>query len=536
MNVTELITELSDPRAYSHDVESVEIKQTHISVVFLAGERVYKIRKAIKLPFLDFSSLEQRRVDCEREVELNQRLAPDVYFGTVPITVRDGRLQMEGSGEVVEWAVKMRRLPDAATLKQRLLRDEVTVETMDLLGRRLAEFHASASSGPRIAAFARFDALRHNVMDNFQLKGADAFSPPVIFKSLVELTRQRLETLRPLIEWRAEQGIPRDTHGDLRLDHVYYFPDRSPPEDLCIIDCIEFNDALRFADPVSDVAFLIMDLKFQGRPDLARALTKAYFHATGDTEGRQLLSLYVSYRAAVRAKVNSLEATEPEIPEGDRMLAADRARAHWLLALSELQIPSSRPCLIVVSGLPGTGKTTLALGLAAEAACHVIRTDLVRKELAGIPELSSGGAAVQAGIYADTWTERTYAECLSRAIDLLQRGQRVIVDGTFSREVYRLQFLEAARHLAVPFLLLNCQTGSQLIRQRLDARSGDASDADWRIYQAVAEKWENTGMVTARVTRMIDTDQSELAVTVATSVLRTEGLLDPLTSATGSMP
>ena len=532
MNVTELIAELSDPRVYAHDVETVETRQTHISVVFLAGEWVYKIRKAVKLPFLDFSSLEQRRADCEREVELNRRLAPYIYLGTVPITARAGRLEMEGSGVVVEWAVKMRRLPDTATLKHRLLQNDLGVETMNLLGGRLAEFHLRPSSGPHIVAFARFDAVRRNVMDNFQWESneKDAHSRRVSLERLVELTRQRLETLRPLIEWRAEHGVPRDTHGDLRLDHVYLFPDRTPPDDLCIIDCIEFNDGFRFADPVSDIAFLIMDLKFHGRRDLARTLIEAYFDATADTKGRQLLPLYVSYRAAVRAKVNSLTATDPEIPQDDRQLAADHARAHWMLALSELQDPQSRPCLIVVSGLPGTGKTTLARRLAADAKCHVIRTDIVRKELAGIPELSPGGAAVRSGIYSDSWTRRTYTECVNRTMALLQQGERVLVDGTFSCEEHRLQFLDAANRVAVPFLLLNCQADSQLIRQRLAARRGDASDADWRIYLAVAENWEPAGKVTSRYTRMIDTDQYERATILATDVLRAEELLDPLTT------
>ena len=173
--------------------------------------------------------------------------------------------------------------------------------------------------------------------------------------------------------------MPRDTHGDLHLDHVYLFPDRAPPADLVIIDCIEFNERFRFADPVADMAFLVMDLAFHGRRDLARAFADAYFRASGDEEGRALLPFYTAYRAAVRGKVEGMELAEREVPEAERAAALVRARAHWLLALGELEEPGRRPCLVLVGGLPGTGKSTLARGLAEQAGFTVIRSDLVRR-------------------------------------------------------------------------------------------------------------------------------------------------------------
>ncbi len=177
---------------------------------------------------------------------------------------------------------------------------------------------------------------------------------------LRELTEQQLAQLGPLIEARAERGSPCDTHGDLHLDHVYRFPDRPPPESLAIIDCIEFNERFRFADPVADMAFLCMDLRFHAQPDLAKTFADAYFTAAGDGEGRALLPFYTAYRAAVRGKVEGFELREAEVPAEEKASALARARAHWLLALGQLEAPARRPCLVLIGGLPGTGKSTLA--------------------------------------------------------------------------------------------------------------------------------------------------------------------------------
>ncbi len=528
MDITSLIAELSKPEIYPHDVQRVELRQTHISVICLTDDVVYKIRKPVKFSFLDFSTLAQRRFDCEREVELNQRLAPDVYLGIVPIVRRNGRVSVEGPGEIIDWAVKMNRLPDSATLEHRLQRGEVGPEMIGLLGRRLAAFHAAAASGAHIAEYGRYEAISHNVLENLEVVqgNGDAVIDSEQLARLTQLIRQRLESDRELIDRRKERGVPRDTHGDLRLDHVYFFPDRLPPADLCVIDCIEFNDAFRYADPVADIAFLIMDLKYHGHPELARRLTDEYFLAAGDEEGRQLLPLYVSYRAAVRAKVATLALAESEIPEAERKAASERARGLWLLALSELEAPWRRPCLVLVGGLQGTGKTTLARGLAEVAGFTVIRTDVVRKELIEESQRSSPGRTNTVGIYAEEHIDQTYDECLRRAVELLRRGRRVIVDATFSREVQRQRFLDAARRLGMPGYFLNCQADSEIVHRRLDERSGDASDADWQVYQTSVSKWEKAGNSTARVMTLVDCGQSaEAARDFAVDVLRKADLL-----------
>jgi aminoglycoside phosphotransferase family enzyme/predicted kinase len=434
---------------------------------------------------------------------------------------------VEGNGEAVEWAVKMRRLPDEATLQSRLQREEVGVGVVEALAQKIATFHAEAQSGPRVAAFGRFEAVAGNVRENFEQSVAHVGTTvsEAVFARAQALTEEALTRHRPLIEGRAERGVPRDTHGDLRLGHVYYFPDREPPGDLIIIDCIEFNERFRFADPVADMAFLVMGLKFQGYRDLARAFTEAYFRASGDGEGRALVPFYTAYRAAVRGKVEGLKLARPEISEADRALALGKARGSWLVALGELEESSRKPCLVLVGGLPGTGKSTLARGLAERAGFCVIRSDVVRKELAGLTDKEQGPSAFGEGIYAAEWTERTYAECLRRSEGLLFEGNRVLVDANFREEAWRRAFLQAATRSGVPGTLLICQAEPTVVGERLASRRGDASDADWPVYLKAAETWEEPGLRTRSALQTVATGGSvEDALSQAIEVLRLRGV------------
>jgi aminoglycoside phosphotransferase family enzyme len=219
-----------------------------------------------------------------------------------------------------------------------------------------------------------------------------------VFERVQALTEESLIRHQSLIERRAECNVPRDTHGDLRLGHVYYFSKRKPPGDLVVIDCIEFSERYRFADPVSDMAFLYMGLIAQGRRDLAQSFAEEYSFASQDYKGRTLVPFYTSYRAAVRGKVEGLKLDRPEMPESDRALALSKAKSSWILALSLLETPSRKPCFLLIGGLPGTGKSTLANALAENAGFRVVRSDVVRKQLAGVGEEESRSTFGQ-GIY-----------------------------------------------------------------------------------------------------------------------------------------
>lgn len=500
---------LSDPGAYPHPVGEVSVLHTHISMVFLAGDFAYKVKKPVELGFLDFTTLEKRRTDCEDEVRLNRRLAPTVYLGVVPIIRLDGGVRVGGGGPAFEYAVKMKRLPEEATLRARMRRGAVERSEVEELGRRVARFHRDADSDDEIARYGRFEVVAGNARENFEQ--TEGFRGQTVsrgvWRTLRELTERHLEEHRDLIERRARPGVIRDTHGDLHLEHVYRFPDREPPEDLVVIDCLEFNARFRYADPVSDAAFLAMDLAFHGRSDLADAFAEAYFGATGDEEGRALLPFYTAYRAVVRGKVESFQLGEEEVPEQQRWQNLQRARAHFLLALGRLAAPSERPALVLTAGLPATGKSHLSSGLADRAGFERVASDEVRKELAGLEPKESAAAPLDEGLYTPEWSERVYAVCLERAEEALFEGRRAVVDATFQKAKTRRAYLDAARAWGVPAVLLVCETPAKEVRRRLKRRAEEprVSDADWEIYRAVAERWNGVEESPTRTVRRIDT-------------------------------
>lgn len=509
MNIAEMIAALSEPNAYPFPVEDVEVRQTHISAVFLVGEYVYKVKKPVNLGFLDFSTLERRYHFCHEEVRLNRRLAPEVYRGVVPIVrTPHGGLKVEADGPPIEWAVKMKRLPDHATLLAYLERDAIPPALVEKVAEHMATFHAQAERGPHIAASGRFEVVAGNARENFiqsQTHVGITVAAEVLAR-LQALTETHLNALHPLINARAARGIPCDTHGDLHLNHIYYFPDQQSPNDLIAIDCVEFADRFRHADPIADIAFLAMDFAFHNRRDLSKLLCENYLRAANDPDGGALLPFYIAYRAMVRAKVEGIELTEKEIPAAERESAQRRAQAHWLLALGELEIPLRRPALILMAGLPGSGKSTLARALTEQANFQLLRTDVVRKELAGLPPEATTRDAQDSGIYTPEWTERTYNECRHRAEHILRQGGRVIVDANFPDEHRRWAFVQLAHQLAIPVLILWCRVSRDVAKQRILDRRGDASDATTRTFDALEARWQPFGNATGRYVQEIPAD------------------------------
>jgi len=520
MTLERIVADLSRPEAYPFPVDRVEVRHTHISVVFLAGDRAVKIKKAVRFSFLDYSTLKLRRHYCEEEVRLNRRWAPSVYEGVVGIVERDGRLRLGGPGKVVEHAVLMRRLPDEASLRERVRASRCDRNLAESLGRRVAEVHARSERSPVISSFARFPGVARNARGN--LRESKALVGRVLSRKVYDRISARLEAelrrLKGLINARADRGLPCDTHGDLRLEHVYHFPGRPPPDDLLVLDGIEFNERFRFADPVADMAFLAMDFALQGRPDLTRAFAQAYFEASGDEEGRTLLPFYMSYRAAVRGKVQGLKSLSRGIPPRDREDARRRSRPFWLRALADLEPPVRKPCLVLMSGLPGTGKTALAKHLARRAGFVLIRTDVVRKRMVG--------RGADRDLYTAEGTRKAYEECLSRARRSLLQGRRVLVDAGFRTESTRGLFAQAARDLALPLILFHCSAPRGTVRSRLAGRQGDASDADWAVYRKLARQWEKFGPSLRDAVAEIDASGTvEDSAGQAVGALRRAGLL-----------
>lgn len=470
-------------------MDAIDIVETHISTVILVGDDVYKIKKRVNLGFVDFTTLASREHFCREEVRLNRRLAPDVYRGVVPI---------RRAGEIEDWAVRMRRLPAEATLESRLRAGRLDARHLDEVARVMAHFHAHAETNAEICAGGSFATVANNCRENFDQTGPSC-SP--VWERVRHATELALEAARPRIEQRAALGVPRDTHGDLRLGHVYLLT-----TGVTIIDCVEFAPRFRHADPVADTAFLTMELHAEGRPDLAAAFSDAWFSASGD-DGDDLLEFYVAYRSVVRAKVRGMEAAQVGIRPAQRARAALRARGHWLLALARLEPAARRPGLLVLCGLPGTGKSTLAAHLAADHGFHVVRTDVVRQEI---------GCAD----YSDASKALVDAATLARVGTLLDDGRRVVVDAGLWTAGRRVPFVAAAHDRMLPRAIVPCEADRDEVRRRLRLRQGDASDADWRVYESAEALWEPADAEPIR-TDVDDGGRSALRATLRSTGLAT---------------
>jgi aminoglycoside phosphotransferase family enzyme/predicted kinase len=478
-----LIAAMMRPDFYPEHPPSVELRQTHISWVLLAGDFVYKIKKPLSFSFVDYSTLARRRHFCEEEVRLNRRLSHGVYLGVVPIVTRDGGFavgddESHKAGRVAEYAVKMRRLPEYRMLDRLVAEHKADREMIRRLARRLAAFHADAAVEPSRGGPA---AVWKMFADNFEeirrlpegTIGADELG------ALERYCRAFIANHWALLGRRAAAGRFREGHGDLRCEHVC-FADGG----LEIIDCVEFNQRLRYGDVACDLAFLAMDLERLGAPALAHELVSAYAEASGgDDELPTLMPLYKCYRACVRGKVEALKAKEHDVPPGEREKAIALARRYFKLASQYAQ--HTRPGLIIVCGMSATGKSTLASRLAGQTGFAVLNSDVIRKTLAGIAPTTSARTDWNEGVYDDRSTQRTYSEMLARARTELRAGRGVIADATFRDPHHRRMFVELAGEAAVPILFVECRAGETEVMRRLadrDRKRGSVSDATPAIY------------------------------------------------------
>ena len=306
---------MGNPDFYPHAVSTIEQRDTHISKVFLTGNYAYKIKKPINLEFLDFTTLDKRQHFCRQEIDLNRRLAPDVYLDVVPITFKDGRYHMTGTGSIIEYAVKMRQLAEAGSMLNLLRRRKLENGSVDKLAGVLAKFYSQASTSESINTVGSRETLRINCEENF--RQTEKFVPEIIdermFLIIQAATRAFLQRRKALFQRRVEHGKIRDCHGDLRTGHIYF------ADDIQIIDCIEFNNRFRYADITSDLAFLAMDLDFEESPRTAQHLMNTYLEYTKDEEMLILLDFYKCYRAYVRVKVNCFHLQEKDLLANARL-------------------------------------------------------------------------------------------------------------------------------------------------------------------------------------------------------------------------
>ena len=325
-----VVEALLKPQAYPHEPQEIELVQTQMSFLFLTGEYVYKVKKPVNLGYLDYTTLEKRRFFCHQEVELNNRLCPDAYLGVVAITGEKGEIHIEGEGSTIEYAVKMRQLPQNRMMDVLLLNGQVNQQMASKVADKLANFHQKAQTNPEIAAFGRLSAIRQNCDENFvQTEKYIGISiPPAAYNRVKNYTYDFIRDNSSLFHKRVREGEVKDCHGDLHAAHICFV------DDICIYDCIEFNDRFRYCDVASEVAFLAMDIDRYQRADLSRHFVNTYVELIHDEELSKLLDFYKCYRAYVRGKVESFKLDDRLISDDEKAKALENAQRYFQLAES----------------------------------------------------------------------------------------------------------------------------------------------------------------------------------------------------------
>jgi aminoglycoside phosphotransferase family enzyme/predicted kinase len=470
----QLVNTLCAPGYFPHKPKTEE---THISWVLLTGQDAYKIKKSVDLGFLDFSTLEKRRFFCTEELRLNRRLAPELYLDVVAI---GGNPEEPVLGKVpaIEYAVHMRRFTQSSLMDRMLARGLVTAGHIDKLASLIADFHSSLPGATKDSPYCATTEIEKEALDNFS-QLPHLFSEPedlAMLKTVREASVQSFSQCEPLFRQRAAAGYLRECHGDLHLGNIVVLDDKPTP-----FDCIEFSPALRWIDVISETSFTVMDLLRRGQPHFAWRLLNAYLEITGDYSGVGVLRFYLAYRAMVRAKIAAIRASQREAK-----IKMELKSCRSYLRLAHSCLTRRRPAVIITQGLPGCGKSTFAQIALERLGAIRIRSDVERKRLFGMTALADSKALLDADIYSEDATLRTYARLNELARGILAAGFTVIVDAAFVLRTEREIFRALAHEHDVPFVIATVQTDSALLAERLALRSSkgnDASEADISVVQ-----------------------------------------------------
>ncbi|HSD93429.1 MAG TPA: AAA family ATPase [Methyloceanibacter sp.] len=473
---------MARPEAYGLEAATVKRIETHASIVFLAGDFAYKVKRAVKYPFLDFSSLEKRCQACLNELRVNRRTAPQLYLDVIPVTLgEDGALRLGGEGEAVEWVLRMHRF-DQANLYDRMAGEgRLSVAAMQPLAEVIARFHASADR--MLSPNRAVPALEAVLNDNEASFAADPeIIPQDAARELAGRSREGLAAVAPLLEARARSGYVRHCHGDLHLRNIVELDDTP-----VLFDAIEFDDRLATIDVLYDLAFLLMDLGKRELGQHANSLLNAYLDAgadTGNLIGLAALPLFLSMRAAIRAKVELLRARKLTESAGASLRDAARNETRIYFELARRFLAPPPPRLIAIGGLSGSGKSVVARAIAPfigafPGAVHV-RSDVERKRLFGVMQHDRLPVAA----YAAKISDQAYAMCRKRARLALEGGQSVILDAVHAKPEERAEAAALAAEMGASFTGLWLEAPPETLRKRVAARQGDVSDATPEVVDA----------------------------------------------------
>jgi uncharacterized protein len=470
-----LIKALQNPSLYTHTTEDMALIETHISYVILCGPYAYKIKKPLDLGFLDFTTLEKRAFYCQEELRLNGRLAPQLYLEVVSITGSPQHPQINGSGEALEYAVKMSRFSQEGLLSDMVEENRLSPAHIDQIIDQVAQFHLEIPTAPQESPYGTPQHVHAPVLENFThiLQQTDAPEHILWVGEIEAWANNEYQRWMPQFIARKQLGFIRECHGDMHLGNMAVIDDVP-----VIFDGIEFNPDLYWIDVMSEIGFLLMDLEDYGKPEYAYRFLNGYLELTGDYAGVEILRYYKAYRAGVRAKIASIRLSQ-DLAEAERSEALAHFERYLKLAVSYTK--TQQPHLFITHGLSGSGKSTLSAPLAEHMGAIRIRSDRERQRLFGKSSSSSkstdgGSTSIGVGVYASDASAMTYAKLVELASLIIKAGYPVIVDATFLEKNQRDQFHELAEQLSVPLRILHFHAEPEILKQRVSARQSEGAD------------------------------------------------------------
>lgn len=469
MNLSQLIHTMQKLDFYPHSVTSkIQVIQTHISVVFLTGNYAYKIKKNVNFGFLDYSTLEKRHHFVQQELQINQLIAPDIYLEVLPISQVGDRLILDNNENVIEYVLKMAEFPQSSLLTNLLEKGELKDFHLRELGEAVANFHQQTNTNEYIKSFGTIEVIKKSIDDNYQAtqKYIGIAQNLEHYQQTRQFTDKFLIEKQAIFETRCLKDKIRECHGDLHLNNICYWQNK-----IQLFDRIEFNESFRFVDVMYDIAFTIMDLDVRKRQDLSNIFLNTYLEKTGDWKGLQVLNFYLCRQAYVRAKVTSMLLDDPNIDNFDKENAQQTAKNYYNLAWQYTQ--DSQGKMVVMSGLSGSGKSTVANYIAPKINAIHLRSDAIRKHLAGIPLNQAGDNS----LYTAEMNQKTYQSLLDLAIVLVNQGFSVILDAKYDRFHWRSPVIETAEKMGISLKILYCQASLETLQTRLKERQNDISDA-----------------------------------------------------------
>jgi uncharacterized protein len=467
ITLPDLIQQMLQPGFYPHQVqEPIRLIQTHCSYVLLTGDFVYKVKKSINFGFLNYSTLELRQNFCHEELRLNQRGAAELYLEVLPITQAGEKYQLAGSGEAVEYTLKMQEFPDDGLFTTMFEQGKLGEAEIAELGRVVAAYHSQIQTNEYISSFGEVPQVRASIDQNYDQTVNYVGGPQTAkqFEETKKYTDNFFATKTELFKSRVAGNFIRECHGDLHLRNICLWHDQ-----ILLFDCIEFNEPFRFVDVMYEVAFTVMDLEAKQRQDLANVFLNTYIEQTGDWEGLQLLPLYQSRQAYVRAKVTSFLLDDPGVPADAKAEASQTAAAYYQQAWKYTQPRQGK--LILMSGVSGSGKSTTGKYLAQQLGAIHLRSDAVRKHLGGVPLYEKGSS----DLYSAEMTEKTYSRLLKLGILLADQGYTVILDAKYDRQNLRGDVIKAATAQQIPLQIIQCTAPVEILKERLEKRQSEST-------------------------------------------------------------